>query len=124
MTVAEWIRRAAFRHPQALACVDGERRFTFAQFNERVNRQVNGLMALGLKKGDHVAVLLNNCAEAIEAVAAAAKGGFVHVPVNFRNMPREIAGVLSHSGSALIFVDAEYKDKLDKADVQGVRAIV
>lgn len=124
MTVAEWIRRAAFRHPQTFACIDGKRRFTYAEFNERVNRQVNGLSAMGLKKGDRVAVLLNNCAEAIEAVAAAAKGGFVHVPVNFRNMSREIANVLTHSGSALIFVDAEYKDKFDKANVRGVRSIV
>ena len=124
MTVAEWIRRAARRHPQALACVDGRRRFTYGEFNERVNRQVNGLMAMGLKKGDRVAVLLNNCAEAIEAVAAASKGGFVHVPINFRNRPREIAGVLTHSGASLIFVDAEYKDKFDKADLQGVQAIV
>jgi len=115
MTVAEWIRRCVSRHPQALAYVDGPRRFTFAQFNDRANRQANGLIAMGLKKGDRVAVLLNNNVEAVEALAAAAKGGFVHVPVNFRSVPREIATVLDHSGAALIFVDAEYKDRLDQA---------
>ena len=115
MTVAEWIRRCAARRPEALAYVDGARRFTFAQFNERVNRQVNGLTALGVKKGERVAVLLNNNVEAIEAVAAAAKGGFVHVPINFRNLPREIATVLDHSGAVAVFVDAEYKAGLDQA---------
>jgi acyl-CoA synthetase (AMP-forming)/AMP-acid ligase II len=125
MTIAEWIRRCAVRHSQALACVDGLRRFTYAEFNDRVNRQVNGLLAIGLRKGDRVAVLLNNGVEALEAVAAAAKGGFVHVPINFRSVSREIAGVLEHSGTSLIFVDTEYKGKLDQANVQGkVRVIV
>src|ERR1700722_17802212 len=76
-TIAEWIRRVARRKPDALAYVDGTRRVTFSQFNDRVNRQVNGLYKLGLARGDRVAVFMNNHVEAIEAVAAAAKGGFV-----------------------------------------------
>jgi acyl-CoA synthetase (AMP-forming)/AMP-acid ligase II len=124
MTIAEWIRRCALRHAKSLACVDGMRRFTYAEFNVRANRQANGLAAMGLQKGDRVAVLLNNGVEAIEAVAAAAKGGFVHVPINFRSVPREIANVLQHSGSTVVFVDCEYKERLDQANVSGVRAIV
>jgi acyl-CoA synthetase (AMP-forming)/AMP-acid ligase II len=79
---------------------------------------------MGLEKGDRVAVLLNNGVEAIEAVAAAAKGGFVHVPINFRSVPREIANVLQHSGSTVIFVDAEYKERLDQANVADTRVIL
>jgi acyl-CoA synthetase (AMP-forming)/AMP-acid ligase II len=124
MTIAEWIRRCALRHAKSLACVDGMRRFTYAEFNARANRQANGLAAMGLQKGDRVAVLLNNGVEAIEAVAAAAKGGFVHVPINFRSVPREIANVLQHSGSTVVFVDCEYEERLDQANVSGVRAIV
>jgi acyl-CoA synthetase (AMP-forming)/AMP-acid ligase II len=124
MTVAEWIRRCAIRHATSLACVDGARRFTYAQFNERANRQANGLLDMGLNKGDRVAVLLNNGVEAIEAVAAAAKAGFVHVPVNFRSVPREIANIIQHSGSTVVFVDAEYKERLDQANLSGLRAIV
>jgi acyl-CoA synthetase (AMP-forming)/AMP-acid ligase II len=124
MTIAEWIRRCAIRHRKSLACVDGARRFTYAEFNERANRQANGITAMGLQKGDRVAVLLNNGVEAIEAVAAAAKGGFVHVPINFRSVPREIANVLQHSGSTVVFVDAEYKERLDQANVPGVYPIV
>src|SRR5262245_37061957 len=124
MTIAEWIRRCGVRHAKSLACVDGARRFTYAEFNDRANRQANGLAAMGLKKGDRVAVLLNNGVEAIEAVAAAAKGGFVHVPINFRSVPREIANVLQHSGSTVIFVDAEYKERLDQANVPDVRSIL
>jgi acyl-CoA synthetase (AMP-forming)/AMP-acid ligase II len=124
MTIAEWLRRCAVRHAKSLACVDGARRFSYAELNERANRHANGLAAMGLRKGDRVAVLLNNGVEPIEAVAAAAKGGFVHVPINFRSVSREIANILQHSGSTVVFVDAEYKKRLDQADVPDVRAIV
>ncbi len=112
MTVAEWIRRCAQRVPDTLAFVDGERRFTHAQFNQRANRHANGLGALGMNRGDRVAVLMNNHVEAVEAVAAAAKTGLVHVPINFRLSAREIATVLEHSGSRVLFVDAEYADRI------------
>lgn len=112
MTVAEWIRRCAQRMPDALAYVDGERRFSHAQFNARANAHANGLLAMGLARGDRVAVLMNNHVEAVEAVAAAAKTGLVHVPINFRLSAREVAGVLEHSGSRVLFVDAEYADRV------------
>ena len=115
MTVAEWIRRCAQRRPDGLAYVDGERRFTFAQFNDRVNRHTNGLYAAGVKRGDRVATLTNNHVECAEAVAAAAKGGFVHVPVNFRSVPREVAYVINHCGATLLFIEKEYAAKLADA---------
>lgn len=115
MTIAAWIRRCAERYPDKLAYVDGERRFTFAQFDERVNRHTNGLYATGLQRGDRVATLTNNHVECVEAVAAAAKGGFVHVPVNFRSVPREIAYVVNHCGASLLFTEKEYAAKLADA---------
>ena len=108
MTVAEWIRRCARRTPDALAFVDGVRRFSYAQFNERANRHANGLIALGLKRGDRVAVLMNNNVEAVEALAATAKTGMIHVPINFRLSAREVRTVLEHSGSSVLLIDAEY----------------
>ena len=115
MTVAEWIRRCAHRTPDALAFVDGERRFSHAQFNERVNRQANGLLALGVERGDRVAVLMNNTVEAVEALASTAKLGAIHVPVNFRLSAREVRTVLKHSGSSVLLVDAEYAGVVEQS---------
>ena len=125
MTIAAWIRRCAQRYPDKLAYVDGGRRFTFAQFDDRVNRHTNGLYAAGLKRGDRVATLTNNHVECVEAVAAAAKGGFVHVPVNFRSVPREIAHVVNHCGASLVFVEKEYAARLaDAGDMPTVRKVI
>lgn len=125
MTVAEWIRRCAQRRPDKLAYVDGARRFTFAEFNDRVNRQTHGLYAEGVQRGDRVAVLMNNHVEAVEAVAAAAKGGFVHVPVNFRSVPREIAYVINHCGATALFIEKEYVAKLaDAGDMPTLKKVI
>ena len=125
MTIAAWVRRCAQRHPGKLAYVDGDRRFTFAQFDERVNRQVNGLYALGLQRGDRIATLTNNHVECVEAVAAAAKGGFVHVPVNFRSVPREIAYVINHCEASLLFVEKEYAARLAEAgELPSLRRVI
>jgi acyl-CoA synthetase (AMP-forming)/AMP-acid ligase II len=125
MTVAEWIRRCAQRRSDKLAYVDGTRRFTFAQFNDRVNRQTHGLYAEGVQRGDRVAVLMNNHVEAVEAVAAAAKGGFVHVPVNFRSVPREIAYVINHCGATLLFIEKEYLGRLaDAGDMPTLKKVI
>ena len=125
MTVAEWIRRCAQRRPDVLAYVDGERRFTFRQFNERVNRHTNGLYAEGVKRGDRVATLTNNHVECVEAVGAAAKGGFVHVPINFRSVPREIAYVVNHCDATLLFVEKEYAARLaDAGPLPSVKKVI
>jgi len=114
MTVASWIARNAAWRPHKVAVVSGDRRFTYEEFNRRVNRQVHALTAAGLVKGDRVAVIANNTAEALEAVGAAAKGGFVHVPVSFRLSPREIEQILRHSGARLLLVENEFADALDR----------
>ena len=125
MTVAAWIRRCAQRYPDKLAYVDGERRYTYAQYADRVHRHTNGLYAAGLNRGDRVATLTNNHVECVEAVGAAATGGFVHVPVNFRSVPREIAYVVNHCGASLLFVEKEYATKLAEAgEMPSLRKVI
>jgi acyl-CoA synthetase (AMP-forming)/AMP-acid ligase II len=114
MTVASWIKRNAAWRPNKVAVVSGDRRFTYDEFNRRVNRQVHALLAAGVVRGDRVAVIANNTAEALEAVGAAAKGGFVHVPISFRLSSREIAQILSHSGARFVLVESEFADVLGR----------
>jgi long-chain acyl-CoA synthetase len=68
--------------PDKTAVVCGECRLSFAAFRTRVNRVTNALAALGLKKGDKVATILDNCVEALETYYAAAAAGLVVVPLS------------------------------------------
>ena len=112
MSIGQWIVRNSQWFPDKLALVAGERRFTYAEFNARVNRQVNGLIAGGMQRGDRIAYLGNNTAEAVECTAAAAKGAFVHVPISFRLSNREVRQILQHSGARLLIIETEFAEKL------------
>ena len=58
--------------------------FTYSQLNARVNQYANALYAEGIKRGDHVAVMLPNCPEFPLTWLALAKLGAVMVPLNNR----------------------------------------
>jgi len=98
--LARWARKT----PDREALVFNDKRYTYSQFNERVNRLANGLMGLGIEKGDKVAVLFMNCMEIMECYFALAKIGSVVVPNNFRLTGRELSYQIDQSDSkALIF---------------------
>lgn len=116
MSIGEWIVRSSQWYPDKLALVAGERRYTYAQFNARVNRQANGLISGGMQRGDRIAYLGNNNAEAVECTAAAAKGAFVHVPISFRLSNREVRQILQHSGARILIIETEFAEKLGEID--------
>jgi fatty-acyl-CoA synthase len=60
LTPLEFLARSATVYRDAIAVVDGERRFTYAQFHARVSRLSSALAGLGVGPGDRVAVLAAN----------------------------------------------------------------
>jgi acyl-CoA synthetase (AMP-forming)/AMP-acid ligase II len=75
------LRHATYRRDRP-AVVCGPHRLTYGELNARVNRAANALAGLGLRKGDKVALLLDNCLELLELYHAAAKTGTVVVPLS------------------------------------------
>lgn len=84
MNIGRILTKNAARFPQKIALVDGGRRCSFRQFNQKVNRLGNALMARGIQKGDRVGILLPNCPEFLISFFSLAKIGATAVPVNFR----------------------------------------
>lgn len=72
----------------------GETRFTYGDYNRRINRYANLFLKLGVEKGDTVAVHLCNSAEFMACLFGLAKIGGVMVPVNEQNLQRESLYVL------------------------------
>lgn len=106
----------ARRFPEAEAVVFEGRRISFGELNDRVNRFANGLAALGLNRGDHVAIMAENCHQYLEVYYAVAKAGMVTVPVNYRLSGKEITHVINHSESCALIVADRFGDT-----VQGMR---
>lgn len=97
----------AQRNPDALAVVEPEgREVTAGELLGRSNQLVHGLRALGLTRGDTVAVALPNCTEVFEVFMAAAQAGVYVAPLNWHLTAKEMAYILSDSG-AKAFVSSE-----------------
>jgi len=114
LTVAQSLLGSVRKYPQKTAIVFEDRTFTYEQFNDRVNRVSNALMAMGLVKGDRVSVLAMNCNEIVEVIMALGKCGMVAVPVNFRFVGSEIEWVVNQPRSKAFFVAAEYVEMIEE----------
>ncbi|HHP7235937.1 MAG TPA: class I adenylate-forming enzyme family protein [Desulfobacterales bacterium] len=95
------------------ALKERHRGYTYAQLNVRVNRLAHGLLALGLSKGDKVAVLLENCLEIVEVYLATAKTGLVIVPINFRLVSRDVEYIVNNSDAQALIVNDDFTDTVD-----------
>jgi fatty-acyl-CoA synthase len=116
LTPVSFLRRSARLFPDKTAIVHGERRYTYSQFGERVNRLANQLRAVGLKKHDRVAFLCPNIPALLEAHFGVPAAGGVLVAINTRLSASEVAYILDHSGSSFLFVDAELEDLVQDVD--------
>ena len=90
MLLGTVLKATATRVPTAEAVVDGQRRWTYAEWNADVNRVTRGLQALGLKAGDRIACSLTNRAEFLMLMLATQKLGAIAVPLNYRLTAAEI----------------------------------
>ena len=106
-TMADPLRRAYRTAPEALAAVCGADRLTYAETWSRCRRLVGALRAMGLERGDRVAVLAANCHRHLEAYQAIPAGGFSIVPLNTRHAEPELRYALADSGARVLLADRD-----------------
>ena len=100
----------AKKFKDTIALMDKDRSFTYPAMNERVNQLAHSLMLAGLKKGDKVAVFLENCIEIVELFLATAKTGIIMVPINFRLAGPEVEYIVHNSDAKALFVQDMFAD--------------
>jgi len=83
---------------------------SYYEFNEYCNKLAKGLMYLGVKKGDHIAIWANNIPEWIFLQFASAKIGAVLVTVNTYYKYYELEYLLKQSDSKMLFLTHGFKD--------------
>ena len=74
---------------------DGDRRWSYRDFDAWTNRVAHGLSALGLQKGDALALMSGNRAEFLAVYFACARLGLVCVPINLLWRQHELSHVLT-----------------------------
>jgi acyl-CoA synthetase (AMP-forming)/AMP-acid ligase II len=101
-TIAGVVARAAHRWPDALACVDGDRRWSFGDWGDDVRRAAGAYVAAGLAPGDRIALWAPNGAGWALASLGAAAAGLVVVPLNTRFKGAEAADLLQRARCRLL----------------------
>ena len=81
-TLSELLGKGVARHPEKVALIFKDRRWTYLEFEREVNRIAHGLKNIGVEKSGKIAFVLPNCAEFLFAVFAVTKIGAVFVPLN------------------------------------------
>ena len=98
---------------------------TLGELNERINKTANGLLSLGVKHGDKVALMLPNNPEFLYAWFALNKIGAVEVPINVALKGQGLAYQMVQSDCVALVADLQYLDRLEvvAGDLQDIRHI-
>ena len=101
-TLGDLLDEMAAARPTAPATVFRDAQLTYAALKARADALARALLAVGVRKGDRVAVLLPNLPEWLLAAFAASKVGAITVGVSTFSSPREIAWTVEHCRPAAI----------------------
>jgi len=107
LTLADPIDHARRVHAGKVAVVDGDVRLDYATLHDRCLRLAAGLEALGVKKGDRVAILAANSHRLFEAFFGVPASGMVIVPLNTRLAEAELEAILRDCEARVLLTDRE-----------------
>ncbi len=106
-TFADPLTRAIQVAPNKTAVIDEGRSITFAELYGRCGRLIGALQALGMNRGDRIAILSGNSHHYLETYLGVPAGGFVVVPLNTRHAQPELKYALEDSGTRVLITDRE-----------------
>ncbi|AMM97500.1 AMP-binding protein [Bacillus pumilus] len=111
-TIGSLLREKKEQHPAHEAIVYPERslRYSYEAFYHEVKETGKGLMALGIQKGDHIAIMAPNVPEWLILQFACASIGAVLVTVNTNFQSQELSYLLKHSDSKMLFIVDGFKE--------------
>ena len=117
MRVESFLERSARLRPEKTALICDSRRYSYRALDEQANLVASGLSRLGVKRGDRVAVCLDNSVEAVVSVFAILKAGAVFVLVNAVSKPDKVAFLLNDSGAATLVTRGQYAKNLQSSGI-------
>jgi fatty-acyl-CoA synthase len=110
LTIGEALRGTARRFPDRAALVGMGTTVSFAELDRAADEVAHGLRALGVARGDQVALWLTNCPEWVVCWMACTRLGAVLVPINTRFKPDEVEYILSQSDARVLIAMDRYWD--------------
>ena len=106
-TFGEDLRAAALAEPEKSALVTPEGSLTYGQLDHAADRVAAGLAALGVDRGDRVALLLPNSLDGVVAIYGVLRAGAAIAPLHPTVKEKKLATVLRDCGARVLLTDAE-----------------
>ncbi|MYE65243.1 MAG: AMP-binding protein, partial [Acidimicrobiaceae bacterium] len=126
LTPVAFLDRARLVHGDRPAVIDGPLRRSYEDFADRCERLAGATLDLGLEPGDAVSVLAPNVSMALEATFGFPMAGVVFNALNSRLSAPELAWIVGHAGSKVLFVDHALAGVAQaiEGQVRGLRVVV
>lgn len=126
LTPLDFRRRVVHLFPDQTCVVDGDIRYNYRQFDERINRLANGLRQIGLRPGEVVSFINFNTYHLLEAYYGVVQAGGVLNPINIRLNARDITYILNHAETSVLCYHYEFRPLVEQmqSDLQTVRTFV
>jgi long-chain acyl-CoA synthetase len=114
MTLDRMLERATQSNPSRLAIIARDGKLTYQQLNNQVNAFANGLLQMGLQRGDRVALLLPKSIEAVVCFLGVARAGGIIAPINMRLKSDALIAHFNQIKAFAVIADPLYLTLLEK----------
>ena len=113
LTPIRFLERAIKIYGQKTGVICGDHRFSYLDYGERVNQLSNGLLSLGVQKGDRISYLGYNCHRLLEAFYGIPQIGAILLPLNIRLLPNDFEFIINESEPKVLFLDRDFVSQID-----------
>jgi amino acid adenylation domain-containing protein len=118
--IHEFFESQVVQQPNAVAVVDGERRFTYTELNEHANQLANHLRSCGVGPDKLVGVCMNRSLEMVVTLLAILKSGGAYVPLDPMYPKERLAFMLRDAKVSVLVTCAHLKSKLPEHEARVV----
>src|SRR5512147_1575658 len=115
MIVRDYLEKQAKERPTKPAILFKQEKITFSDLNIFSNRLANRLLRVGVKKGDRVVLLFQNCPEFCVAYFAVLKIGAIAVALDVRLSPAEMEPIFHEAEVSAIITNMRQKGFVHRA---------
>lgn len=122
MLLHHWFERNARERGDHIALICDNQRYSYSQLDAQAQALAVALQSAGLKRGDRVAIYLENCVEAVVSIFATLKAGGVFMPVNPQVKADKLTYLLNDSEAHSLIAHGTFTETLGKA-LPGVSAL-
>lgn len=124
--IKDILKSNARRYPNANAIIFKDIRYTFREFNERINSLANALTDMGLRKSDWVAMIADDCIQHVELFWAGAKIGVATSVLNPALLEKDLFHLIGNGKAAVVVCGHKYRNLVDslRSTLEGVKGYI